>query len=75
MSKKHFEHFKPTFLDNFIIETGGWGFVILFTLGIWVDDFRWKLIFSSIFLFALTILHYLVLEDKDKKLKEREDEK
>jgi len=66
-----FKFYKMTFWDRLIIN-GGCNFVfIMFLCGIWIDALRWKLIFTSIFLFIFILLHYAVLNDKDEKLRKK----
>ncbi len=63
-----FEKYKLTFWDKVLMEGGGWGSLIMFFMGIWWNDFRWRLYFTSIFLFVIIVLHYAVLNDRDKEL-------
>lgn len=51
------EEFKLGKLDSFLTETGGWVFVMLIFAGIWLNEFRWRLIFSAIFIISLMIIN------------------
>jgi len=52
------------------IGIGALGFIslILISLGIWIDEYRWKFIFTAIFLLIIAILGawVTVSEEKDK---------
>lgn len=69
------QYYKPTIWDKIIIEGCGFGFLILFLAGIWINDFRWKLIITSLFLLGIGIIQVSVLEDRDDKEKNKLMEK
>lgn len=67
MGYSDYKYYKPTIWDKLTIEGCMWGFVILLLAGIWINDFRWKLIFTSMFLFLIAIIQVKVLETKEEK--------
>lgn len=69
MGYSDFKYYKPTILDKLKIEGCGWSFLILLFAGIWINEFRWRLIFSSLILLIIGILEVTVLKDKEKKAK------
>ena len=53
---------KYTKLESRIVETLGWLLVVCFFAGIWYNEYRWKLIFTSIAIFVFLML-YIVSKD------------
>ena len=64
--------YKTSLGTRIIIEVLGWLFLIGIPLGIWWNEFRWKLIFTA--LFALFIAFMLIIVDKSKEGKSKENE-
>lgn len=52
------EEFKLKGFESFIYEFVGWSCFVMFFAGIWWNDYRWKLIITSIFLFGFIMLSY-----------------
>ena len=73
MGYSDFKYYKPTIWDKFSIEGCGWSFIILLFAGIWISEFRWRLIFSSLILFLIALLEVAVLSDKEKAAKKIHD--
>ena len=63
-----FEHYKPSFVKKAFIEMSGLAFVIMIFLGIWIEEFRWRMILSAIFLFAILMLEVATMDRKDKEM-------
>jgi len=63
-----FKHYKSSVLESLFIEVSGWACVIMIFAGIWVRNYRWRLIVSAIFLFILLMLEIMVMDKKDKAL-------
>lgn len=61
------ETYKSPRLRKFIVETLGWIFLIGISAGIWIDEYRWKIIFTS--LFAILIASLLVIVDNNEQKK------
>ena len=70
MGYSDFKYYKPTFWDKFTIEGCSYVFLILFVGGIWIQEFRWRLIFTSIFIFIIGLMTVLSIEKQDRDLKE-----
>lgn len=69
MAYKDFKNYKPTLWDKIKIEGGGTSFLILFLAGIWYEEFRWRLIFTALFILGMTLLNVAVLLDREKDAK------
>lgn len=67
MSYSDFKFYKPTLWDKFKIEGIGLTFLILLFAGIWISEFRWRLIITSLILLLIAMLEVAVLYDKEKK--------
>ena len=67
------EKYKSSKFDKYFVEILGWIFIIGIPLGIWLNDYRWKIIFTSLFALFITII--LVGVDKAKEKEFNEDKK
>ena len=69
MGYSDYKYYKPTIWDKFVIEGLGWSSLILLFAGIWINDFRWRLIFSALILFLIAMVDVAILQDKNNKAK------
>ena len=71
-----FKYYRPSFIQRAFIEVSGLCFTVMIFLGIWLEQFRWRLIFSAIFLLLIVVIEFMSMEYKDKeliKIKEKEE--
>ena len=64
------EKYKSSKFGKYFIEICGWIFLIGIPLGIWLNDYRWKIICTSLFAIFLAIVLTLVDNVKEKKFNE-----
>ena len=64
------EKYKTPKFDNYFVEILGWIFIIGIPMGIWLNDYRWKIIFTSLFAFFMAIVLVSVDKAKEKKFNE-----
>ncbi len=64
------EKYKSSKFITYFVEILGWIFLIGIPLGIWLNDYRWKIIFTSLFAIFIAIILTLVENVKEKKLNE-----
>lgn len=70
MGYDDYKYYKPTLWDKICIETTGWLSLILLFLGIWIAQYRWRLIFTSLIVFIICVMNCIILKDKNDKAKE-----
>jgi len=75
MSYSDYEYYKPTLWDKIVMEGLGWISIILLFIGIWVSEFRWRLIATSVILFIMETLNYRAIIDRNKRLGEKSEAK
>jgi len=75
MNYNDYIFYKPTIWDKIFIEGSGYLFLIMLLAGIWINEFRWRLIFTSLILISYSIIAVLVMDIKEQKLKEKNNAK
>ena len=58
---------KKNRLIRFLIELFGWLFLICMFAGIWIDKYRWNLIFTALFSILISIILKGGLNEMEKK--------
>jgi len=58
------KEYKTSKLTNISIELLGWIFLIGIFLGIWIPEYRWRLIFNS--LFSIFIASMIVFQENER---------
>lgn len=69
MSKE--KKYKSPKIRKIIVDIYGWIFLIGMLLGIWIDEYRWKLISTAIFFIFLAIIVAIVDNYQEKKFNEQ----
>ena len=71
--KKEKEKYKSSFLTVVIVDILGYIFILGIIVGIWIDEFRWKLIFTALFAIGLALLLTAVEKSNEEKFNESAD--
>ena len=65
------EKYKSSKFDTYFVEILGVIFLIGIPLGIWLDNYRWKIIFTSLFVIFIAIMISIAENVKEKKFNEK----
>lgn len=65
------EKYKSSKSYKYSVEILGWIFIMGIPLGIWLNDYRWKIIFTSLFAIFIAIIITIVDQAKEKKFNEK----